>query len=171
MSYPQHSNGPGARQGNMQTHPEMGSHSDMSTHPEIAEMRARLERTGSSGRAIALEGLILMAGLYAAISPWVIHYSFTAPNLRTNNLIVGLAVALIALGLTLAPERMLRMAWVLVPLGVWLVISPWVVTVTHTASNGVIWSNVVTGAVTALLGLAAMGLTVGMNKRKQHHNR
>jgi hypothetical protein len=46
-----------------------------------------------------------------------------------------------------------------------------VVTVTHTASNGVIWSNVVTGAVTALLGLAAMGLTVGMNKRKQHHNR
>ncbi len=171
MSYPQHSNGPGARQGSMQTHPEMGSHSDMSTHPEIAEMRARLERTGSSGRAIALEGLILMAGLYAAISPWVIHYSFTAPNLRTNNLIVGLAISLIALGLTLAPERMLRMAWVLVPLGVWLLISPWVVTAGHTARTGAIWSNVVTGAVTALLGLAAMGLTVGMNKRKQHQPR
>jgi hypothetical protein len=161
MSYPQHSNGP------RQTHPEMGSHSDMSTHPEIAEMRARLERTGSSGRAIALEGLALMAGLYAAISPWVIHYSSAAPNLRTNNLIVGLAVALVALCLTMAPERMLRMAWVLPPLGIWLLISPWVVTVGHTARTGAIWSNVVAGAVTCLMGLAAMGLTVGMNKRKR----
>jgi hypothetical protein len=139
--------------------------SGMSTHPEIAEMRERLERTASSGSAIAIEGLIVLAGVYAAISPWVVHFSATEPNLTVNNLIVGITVALIGLGLTVAPERMFRLAWMVVPLGVWLIISPWVVTATHSATAGIIWNNCVTGAVTAVLGLAAMGLTIGVARR------
>ncbi len=98
--------------------------SGMGTHPELAEMRERLERTASSGSAIAIEGLILMAGAYAAISPWVVHFSNSERNLTINNLIIGIAIAMIGLGLTLAPERMFRLAWVIVPLGVWLLISP-----------------------------------------------
>ncbi|GAA3864347.1 SPW repeat protein [Streptomyces sp. NPDC003631] len=142
--------------------------SGMGTHPELAEMRERLERTASSGSAIAIEGLILMAGAYAAISPWVVHFSNSERNLTINNLIIGIAIAMIGLGLTLAPERMFRLAWVIVPLGVWLLISPWVVTAAHGAGTGIIWNNCVVGAVTALLGLAAMGLTVGMNRRRHH---
>ncbi|MFF4212057.1 SPW repeat protein [Streptomyces sp. NPDC001796] len=145
MSYPQHSSG-------------------MGTHPEIAEMRERLERTAASGGAIALEGMILLAGVYAAISPWVVHFSGT-PFITVNNLIVGLAVGLIGLCMTLVPERMLRLAWVVAPLGVWLIISPWVVTATHSARAGIIANNVAVGAVTAALGLAAMGLTIGVARR------
>ncbi|MEU8687315.1 SPW repeat protein [Streptomyces sp. NPDC048665] len=91
-------------------------------HPEIAEMRERLERTASSGRAIALEGLSLLAGVYAAISPWVVH------------------------------ERMFRLAWTIAPFGVWLLVSPWVVTATHGARAGIAWNNCRVGAVTLLLG-------------------
>lgn len=146
MSYPQRSTG-------------------MGTHPDLAEMRERLERTASSSGAIVIEGLIVLAGVYAAISPWVVHFSATAPNLTVNNLIVGVTTALIGLGLTVAPERMLRLAWVVAPLGVWLLISPWVVTTTHSAGAGIIWNNCVLGAVTLLLGLAAMGLTIGVTRR------
>ncbi|MFF0223409.1 SPW repeat protein [Streptomyces sp. NPDC004629] len=144
MSYPQHSTG-------------------MTGHPEIAEMRERLERTASSGRAIALEGLILLAGVYAAISPWVVHFS-AQPDITVNNLIVGITVALIGFGLTLVPERMFRLVWTVVPLGVWLLISPWVVTATHGARAGIVWNNCWLGAVTLLLGLAAMGLTIGTTR-------
>ncbi|GAA3826034.1 SPW repeat protein [Streptomyces chiangmaiensis] len=140
--------------------------SGMGTHPELAEMRERLERTASSGSAIAIEGLILLAGAYTAISPWVVHFSGAEPNLTINNLIVGITVGLIGLGLTLAPDRMFRLAWVVVPLGVWLLISPWVVTAAHGAGAGIIWNNCVVGAVTALLGLAAMGLTIGVTRRR-----
>jgi hypothetical protein len=145
MSYPQQSSG-------------------MGTHPEIQEMRERLERTAASGPAIAVEGAILLAGVYAAISPWVVHFS-GQPFITVNNLIVGITVGLIGLGLTLVPERMFRLAWVVAPLGVWLIISPWVVTATHSARAGIIASNCAVGAVTAALGLAAMGLTIGVARR------
>ena len=145
MSYPQHSTG-------------------MTSHPEIAEMRERLERTASSSPAIVVEGLILLAGVYAAISPWVVHFALQR-NITVSNLIVGITVALIGLGLTLAPERMFRMAWVLAPLGLWLLISPWVVTAAHGARTGIIWNNCWLGAIVTVLGLAAMGLTIGVTRR------
>ncbi|WP_369394444.1 SPW repeat protein [Streptomyces sp. CG1] len=145
MSYPKHSN-------------------DMTAHPEIAEMRERLERTASTGTAIALEGLIVLAGVYAAVSPWVVHFA-GQPNVAVNNLIVGITVGLVGFGLTLVPERMFRLAWTLVPLGVWLLISPWVVTATHSARAGIVWNNCCLGAVVMVLGLAAMGLTIGVTRR------
>jgi apolipoprotein N-acyltransferase len=107
--------------------------------------------------------MILLTGVYAAISPWVVHFSGTF--IGVNNLIVGIAVALIGLCLTLAPERMFRLAWVVAPLGVWLIISPWVVTATHGARAGIIANNCAVGAVTTALGLAAMGLTIGVARR------
>ncbi|ELS50864.1 SPW repeat protein [Streptomyces viridochromogenes] len=138
--------------------------SEMQAHPDYAEMRERLERTASSGQAIALEGLILLAGVYAAISPWVVHFT-DEPNITINNLIIGITVGLIALGMTTAPGRMLNLTWVIAPIGVWLVLSPWVVTADHSARAGIVWNNCFLGGVTAVLGLAAMGLTVGMARR------
>ncbi|MGW0083056.1 SPW repeat protein [Streptomyces sp. NPDC003393] len=138
--------------------------SGMTAHPEMAEMRERLERTASSGRVIAVEGLILLAGVYAAISPWVVHFSGQS-DITVNNLIVGIAVGLMGLGMALAPERMFRVAWAVAPLGIWLVISPWVVTATHGARAGIIWNNCWTGGVIALLGLIAMGLTIGVARK------
>ncbi|WP_236243481.1 SPW repeat protein [Streptomyces sp. CC228A] len=138
---------------------------DIGGHPELAEMRARLERTASSGGAVAAEGLLMLAGVYAAISPWVVHFSGTEPNLTLNNLIVGIAVAVLALGLAAAPDRLFRLAWAAVPLGIWLIISPWTATATHSADAGMIWNNVVTGAVVCLVGLAAAGMTVGVARK------
>ncbi|MFI9605492.1 SPW repeat protein [Streptomyces sp. NPDC004069] len=149
MSYPQHSTG-------------------MSSHPEIIEMRERLERTAASNRAIVVEGLVVLAGVYAAISPWVVHFT-GQPTVTVNNLIIGITVALVGLGLTMAPERMFRLAWLLVPLGIWLIITPWVVPAAHGSRAGIIWNNAWVGAITALLGLAAMGLTVGLTRRTHHH--
>lgn len=137
---------------------------DMTSHPDVGEMRERFDRTTSGGGVVALEGMILLAGLYAAISPWVVHFTGNT-NLAVNNLIVGITVGLLGLGLALVPERTSGLAWLAVPLGAWLVISPWVVTTANTASNGAIWSNCVVGGATALLGLLAMGMTVRFRQK------
>ncbi|WP_443729310.1 SPW repeat protein [Sphaerisporangium perillae] len=42
-------------------------------------------------------GLTFLTGLYLAISPWVVGFN-RFPTLTVNNLIVGLALALLALG-------------------------------------------------------------------------
>ncbi|WP_243639244.1 SPW repeat protein [Streptacidiphilus pinicola] len=133
-------------------------HAEMAGHPDLAEMRERYARIEARRGVSAIDGLVLLAGLYAAISPWVVHFSTSSPELRANNLIIGLALVAIGLGLALAPERMYRMSGIISVIGVWMVISPWVVTVGHTATRGLIWNNVLIGAVCCMLGLAAIGM-------------
>ena len=72
----------------------------------------------------------------------------------------------VAVGMLLAtPGPLPWPPLLLVPLGIWLIISPWVVTVTHSARAGIIWNNVVLGLIVTAMGLAAMGLTVARRPR------
>lgn len=45
------------------------------------------------------------------MSPWVVHYTTSQPSLVTHNLIVGIAIGLLALGFTQTPERMYGLSW------------------------------------------------------------
>lgn len=126
----------------------------MADHPDLMEMRERYERASASGPAVITDGLVLLAGLWLAISPWVIHFNATAPDVMLNNLILGLAVAVVALGLTLMPARMVRLSWATAVIGAWVVISQWVIQQSGT-SLGVWLNNLITGGLIALLGIAA----------------
>ncbi|MFK0294428.1 SPW repeat protein [Streptomyces sp. NPDC090442] len=138
---------------------------DITSHPDVPEMRERYAKLVGGGQAVALDGLVLLTGIYAAISPWVVHFRVTSPELTVNNLIIGLVLAVIGLGITRAPERMYRLTWTCAAIGVWLIISPWVVTAGHHATAGMIWNNVVLGAVTLVLGLAATRLAMSAEQR------
>ncbi|MCD9879208.1 SPW repeat protein [Streptomyces guryensis] len=130
---------------------------DIAGHPDVAEMRERYARMAGARQAVALDGLILLTGLYTAISPWVVHFH-ALPDITVNNLIVGITIAVIGLGMTLAGEKLLRLSWTVAAMGVWLIISPWVVTAGHGAPAGVIWNNCWIGGVACALGLAAMAM-------------
>jgi hypothetical protein len=127
--------------------------SDLSSHPDAPEMRARYARVEAGRGEVAADGLVVLAGLYCAISPWVVHFSGARPDLLINNLILGLAVAAIGIGMSMVPERMRGMSLAAAGIGVWLIISPWVVT--RFPDDGMIWNNVVIGAVICLLGAGA----------------
>lgn len=126
---------------------------DISEHPDASEMRARYARTLRGGMPMVVDGLVLLAGLYCAISPWTVHFSTARPELLINNLVLGLAIALMGIAITAAPARMGGLSWTLGAIGVWMIISPWVVT--RDPDTGMIWNNVVIGAVTFLLGCVA----------------
>ncbi|MEW1658509.1 MULTISPECIES: SPW repeat protein [unclassified Streptomyces] len=142
--------------------PDLSHHTtaDITSHPDVPEMRERYERLLTGRQATALDGLILLTGTYAAISSWVVHFHAASPELAVNNLIIGLLLAVIGLGLTRVPARMYRLSWTCAVIGVWMIISPWVVTAGHTATAGMIWNNVVIGAVALILGLAATRLAM-----------
>jgi hypothetical protein len=57
----------------------------------------------------------------------------------------------------MALDRTHGMAWTLPVLGVWLIVSPWIVEGSR-PDAGMIWSNVVAGAVLTCLGLAYFGM-------------
>ncbi len=131
---------------------------DLRGHPDVSEMRERYARMMDARDVVFLDGPVLLAGLYFAISPWVVHFSGTSPNLMVNNLILGIAIALLGIGLTTAPRRMYSLCWAMSAIGVWMIISPWVVA--RGPDVGMIVNNVVVGAITCLFGLIAAGMVM-----------
>ncbi|MCS0603769.1 SPW repeat protein [Streptomyces sp. LP11] len=128
---------------------------DMSTHPDAPEMQERYNRV-LGGRDVALvDGPVFLLGLYCAASPWIVHYSASQPALMTHNLIMGIAIGLLALGFTRAPERMYGLSWAMCALGIWMIIAPWIVGSGPDA--GVIINNIVIGALALVLGLVCAG--------------
>ncbi|MEU9271411.1 SPW repeat protein [Streptomyces sp. NPDC048251] len=124
---------------------------DMSTHPDVPEMQARYARM-LGGRDVALvDGPVFLLGLYCAVSPWILHYTVSQPALMTHNLIVGIAIALLALGFTAAPARMYGLSWAMCALGIWMIIAPWVVG--DSPDAGVAVNNIIIGALALILGL------------------
>ncbi|MFS4094632.1 SPW repeat protein [Streptomyces sp. AF1A] len=128
---------------------------DITSHPDVSEMRERYARM-LGGRDVALvDGPVFLLGLYCAASPWILHFNTSQPALMVHNLIMGIAIGLLALGFTRAPERMYGLSWAMCALGVWMIIAPWIVG-TH-PDAGIIASNAVIGGLAIVLGLVCAG--------------
>lgn len=132
------------------------THVPMHTHPDIVEMRERYDRMAEQPTAQITDGLILLAGLYAAGSAWIIGFA-DQTALATTNLICGLAIAVVAMALVSAYSRTHGLAFVVPLLGLWLIVSPWLVAGVDT-STAMIWSHVIVGAVLCVLGLATVSM-------------
>ncbi|MFD8226215.1 SPW repeat protein [Streptomyces massasporeus] len=136
---------------------------DITSHPDASEMRDRYARV-LGGRDVALvDGPVFLLGLYCAASPWIVHYTTSQPALVTHNLIMGIAIGLLALGFTRAPERMYGLSWAMCALGVWMIISPWVVG--ESPDAGVVCNNIIIGALAVILGLVCAGTAAKASPR------
>lgn len=129
----------------------------MSDHPDIIELRERLDRAAETPQAKAVEGLALIAGLYVAVSPWVVDFHAGNASLTVSNLIIGLAAAVLALDLGSAYSRAHGMSWVLPVLGAWVIVSLWVIQ-SASLNAGVVLSNIIAGACIVLLGIGSMSM-------------
>ncbi|MFF1257719.1 MULTISPECIES: SPW repeat protein [unclassified Streptomyces] len=136
--------------------------SDLSSHPDVSEMRERYARV-LGGRDVALmDAPVFLIGLYCAISPWVVHYSALQPALATHNLIMGIAIGVLAVGFAVTPTRMYGLSWAMCAMGAWMIIAPWVVG--SSPDLGVILNNVIIGGLILLLGLLCASLSMKANR-------
>ncbi|MFC8201940.1 SPW repeat protein [Streptomyces sp. NPDC057298] len=123
---------------------------DMSSHPDVSEMRDRYARM-LGGRDVALvDGPVFLLGLYCAASPWILHYTTSQPALVTHNLIMGIAIGVLALGFTTTPMRMYGLSWAMCAMGAWMIISPWIVG--ESPDAGVVVNNIIIGVLAVMLG-------------------
>ncbi|GGO90285.1 SPW repeat protein [Wenjunlia tyrosinilytica] len=134
----------------------MTTHTPIEQHPDLAEMRSRFERVTATPTAQAVEAMALLTGLYLAASPWVVGFNGLS-TLTVNNLIVGVAYALIMSGLISAYDRTHAMAWAATAMGTWTIVAPWVVAGNVDTTRTIV-NNCVVGAVACLLGLAMAGM-------------
>lgn len=130
----------------------------MAHHPDITELRARYERAAETPLMQAIEGLLILAGGYAAISPWIVGFSFGDFSLAVSNLVTGIAVMVVTLACAASLGRLHGLAWIAPVMGIWLIVSTWV-TNGVSASAGTVVSNVITGAVVLVAGAAMLGVS------------
>ncbi|MFB8754109.1 SPW repeat protein [Streptomyces nigra] len=136
---------------------------DIASHPDVPEMRDRYDRMLGGRDVTLLDGPVFLLGLYCAASPWILHYTTSQPPLVTHNLIMGIAIGLLALGFTRAPERMYGLSWAFCALGVWMIIAPWIVG--DSPDAGVVVNNIVIGALAVVLGLLCAGTAARSSTR------
>ncbi|MGV9616116.1 SPW repeat protein [Nocardia xishanensis] len=134
------------------------------THPDILALRERYDQAAEQPTVQVADGLMLLSGLYAAASAWIIGFVGQTP-LTMTNLICGIAIAVLALAYGSAYGRTHGIAFVAPLLGVWLIVSPWIVAGVDT-TTAMIWSNVVVGAVVCALGLGTAALAMGRPTRQ-----
>lgn len=137
------------------------SRPSMETHPDIVEMRKRhemAERATSTPQGQAVGTLAFLTGIYLAASPWITGFNGLS-TLAVTNLLVGIAYALLMSGgFGRAYERTHSMAWGACALGLWTIVAPWVVAGDVSTTKTIV-NNVITGAIAALLAMAASAAT------------
>jgi hypothetical protein len=94
----------------------------------------------------------LVLGVWLFISPWALRFWGTMPGSSGNFLMVGVALVVFALvGLN---ARGLWQEWVNLVLGIWLIVSPWLLGFhTHAVARD---DAIVVGIVTAVVALWAL---------------
>jgi hypothetical protein len=123
-------------------------------HPDIVALRMKYEQANETNVAHAINGLGLMAGLYLAISPWVVGFQTLTP-LAIVNMLTELVLVALAFGLATAYGRLHGLMWVIPFIGAWTFVAPWVVRSGVNTAPAVA-NNITIGAVCALLGLATL---------------
>ncbi|MFJ2605571.1 SPW repeat protein [Streptomyces sp. NPDC091279] len=125
---------------------------DIGSHPDVPEMRERYARVQGGGNVALMAGPVFLLGLYCAVSPWILHYTFSQPALVPHNVIMGIAIGLLALGFATVTARMSGLSWALCAMGVWMIVSPWIVGTSP--DTGVVLNNIIIGALALILGAA-----------------
>lgn len=134
----------------------MGNDPQLSQHPDVKDLQ-RQYGAASSGNVVG-EGLFVLAGAWLAIAPWVAGFAGASFPMTANNVIIGLVV--VALGLRSAGIGGQALSWAGVPLGVWAIVATWLVPHGGGLGAGLVWSNVVGGAVVVLASAAVMSGTM-----------
>lgn len=133
----------------------MSSGTPIAGHPDLTEMRMRYERASETPTAQAADGLVVLSGLFIALSPWITGFHTVTPSLTLNNLVTGLTAAVLGLSFAAAFHRTHGIAWTCPVLGVWTIVSVFILSGTAIMSSTVL-CNVIGGAVLILAGLGTM---------------
>ncbi len=100
--------------------------------------------TSDKIRSGGISGWNVALGVWVLISPFVMGYRQNT-NFLWNNVIIGIAIALIALLRNMATGPRAVYSWLNVVLGIWLIISPFALRFTGNALA--LWNNIIVGII------------------------
>jgi multisubunit Na+/H+ antiporter MnhE subunit len=86
------------------------------------------------------------------LSPWLLGYHTTSGSATANGVIFGLIIAILAIAAL--STRQAWEEWVNLVLGIWLILSPWLLGF-HSVSSSATWNDVIFGLLVGIVALWA----------------
>jgi hypothetical protein len=108
------------------------------------QLHSYTEEPGKSG----ISWINILLGIWVLISPFVL--TFTSPSAIWNNVVAGIIVGILAI-IRLSTHHQPGWSWINVLLGIWLIISPFVLAF---ATGAAMWNNVILGIIIGVLALS-----------------
>ncbi|GHB11316.1 hypothetical protein GCM10010330_76700 [Streptomyces tendae] len=136
---------------------------DPTCPPGVLGTRRRRIRVLSGLDVALVNGPVFLVGLFYAVSPYVLGFAGTHHDLAVHNLVVGCAICLLAVGFTVAPERMTGLSAALGVTGLWMAVAPWCVARAAPGRAAVV-GGVVLGVLALALGLLSSTLVHRANR-------
>lgn len=127
------------------------------------------ETDGSVGASVA-SAVTFLAGVWLIIAPFALNYTATGGGFDGywNDVVIGIAIAVLALVRAVAPREVPWFSLVNVGLGVWLIVAPWVLAYNELIdATGATINDMVVGAVVLLA--AACSAVMTHRRRAQRH--
>jgi hypothetical protein len=106
--------------------------------------------------AQAMGALGVLTGLWIALSPSFLTLQHGGGNAAVANLIAGLAVAAVAAASLVGPRGYAGLQFASALLGVWVIISPFILDAKFSIAAPMYWSNILSGGYLMVLALAGL---------------
>jgi hypothetical protein len=128
---------------------------------------ANISQRNPTGVAATTSGLDVLLGIWLLISPWVLM--FRSGVAVGNDVVLGIVIAIVA-GIRFSnPIRATTgLSWLNFLLGLWVLISPWVLG--YAALPSALWNNIAVGVAVMVLS-ASSALSNGGNVRSGYDQR
>lgn len=120
-------------------------------------------RTGGGADPAAVSAGNFLAGAWLVLAPFALDYEDLGPGFDgyPNDIIVGIAIAAVALVRMLAPYRSVAIGAVNLALGAWLIAAPFVLAYNRGAdATAATWNDIVVGVIVVVLALVSVVLAI-----------
>ncbi len=113
-------------------------------------------------------GINIVAGLWLILAPFALGYSGVEAAVW-NSIVLGLAVGVMALVRVLQPTEYEGVSWVNFVLGIWLLVSPFVLGLANI--EPLVWNNIIVGVVVLALAATSALATRQLHESTFNHSR
>ena len=136
--------------------PEPGDGSPQAVSPGPAAAEYQLPTTLRGIAAQGAAALGMLTGLWVAISPLFIMLQHGGTNANVADVIAGLVTAAVGGFALISPPGFPGLQFTSLVLGIWVLISSFVLDAKFTIATPMFWSNTWAGAVVVVLALAGL---------------
>lgn len=124
--------------------------------PQLKSTMERIEQR-TSRRPTLITALFFLSGLWLAVSPYVMDFSWHT-TAWWNALVIGIALVVLAAIRFVDRARFEGLRWTALVLGAWLVASPFVTEYVEIAAA--MWNAIAIGALVIVASMFAVGMPV-----------